>query len=82
MAATLTKTGGGTVVCRYLTIINNTATGAEFYAGDSTDGGGNTGWTFTYPPTGGGAGARGGSGFRAPTRGSATQRSRGRGTRR
>lgn len=61
---TLARTGGsGTFtlsqatgsVCRdYLSISNSTATGgASWYAGaGSTDGGGNTGWTFTACPSG------------------------------
>lgn len=79
MAATLTKTGG-TVICRYLTINDNTATGAEFYAGDSTEGVNVTGWTFAYPAVSGGAGAR--AQARSSTRGAAVNRGNpGRGTR-
>lgn len=51
---TLTKTGGGTVSCDYMSISRSTATpGSTWYAGNnSTDGGNNSGWTFTAPPTG------------------------------
>lgn len=44
----------GTVSVDWMTITNSTATGgATFYAGaNSTDGGGNSGWIFTAPPSG------------------------------
>jgi len=60
---TLARTGGsgtmtisvasGTICLDYLSISNSAATGgATFYAGaGSTDGGGNTGWTFTACPS-------------------------------
>ena len=60
----LTRTGGsgtwtlsaatGTIVRDYLSISNSTASGgATFYAGaNSTNGGGNSGWIFTGPPSG------------------------------
>jgi hypothetical protein len=60
---TMRRTGGsgtwtvskssGTVSCDYLSISNSTATGgATWYAGaNSTDGGGNSGWTFSAPVT-------------------------------
>lgn len=50
---TLTKAGGGTVSSDYLSITNSTATPmTTWYAGgNSTDGGGNTGWAFTAAPT-------------------------------
>lgn len=53
--ATLNYTGAGKVSCDYLSISNSTATpGSTFYAGThSTDGGNNSGWTFTAPPAGG-----------------------------
>jgi hypothetical protein len=53
---TLSKIGGGVVSCNYLVIEKSTATGsgASWYAGaNSTDLGGNTGWNFTAPPSGG-----------------------------
>lgn len=44
---TLAKSGAGTVDCNYLAISNSTATpGSTFFANDSTNGGGNTDWTF------------------------------------
>lgn len=51
---TLTKTGGGTVSCDYMSISRSTATpGSTWYAGtNSTNGGNNSGWAFTAPPTG------------------------------
>lgn len=51
---TLTKAGGGTISCDYLSISRSTATpGSTWYAGaNSTDGGNNSGWTFTAPPGG------------------------------
>lgn len=50
MAFTLTKNGGGTVVCSYLTITNSTGSPAStWYAVSSTDGGSNSGWTFSAP---------------------------------
>lgn len=53
-AATLSKTSG-TVSCDYLSLQDSTATGgAAFFAGaNSTNVSGNTGWTFTAPPSGG-----------------------------
>jgi hypothetical protein len=50
--ATLTKGGGGSVVSNYLSISYITATPSDtWYAGtNSTDGGNNTGWSFTTPP--------------------------------
>lgn len=48
MAFTLTKAGGGTVTALYLSISNSTATPAStWFAVGSTDGGGNSGWTFS-----------------------------------
>jgi hypothetical protein len=49
---TLTYSGSGVISCDYLSISNSTATpSATWYAGaNSTDGGGNSGWTFTVPP--------------------------------
>lgn len=49
---TLNKTGGGTVSCDYMSISRSTATpGSTWYAGaNSTDGGNNSGWSFTVPP--------------------------------
>jgi hypothetical protein len=49
---TIAKTGGGVVSANFLNISNSTATpAATWYAGtNSTDGGGNTDWTFTAPP--------------------------------
>ena len=49
---TLSK-ASGTVSCDYLSISRSTATGgASWYAGaNSTDGGNNSGWIFTAPPT-------------------------------
>lgn len=43
----------GVISCDYLSITNSTATGgASFYAGaNSTNGGSNSGWIFTAPPT-------------------------------
>ena len=51
---TLSK-ASGTVSCDYLSITNSIATGgASWYAGaNSTNVSGNTGWTFTAPPSGG-----------------------------
>lgn len=48
MAFTLTKAGGGFVDAEYLSISNSTASPANtWYAGNfSTNGGGNSGWTF------------------------------------
>lgn len=48
----LIKSGGGTVSCDYLSISKSTATpGSTWYAGaNSTDGGSNSGWTFSAPP--------------------------------
>lgn len=48
---TLTKTGGGTVSVDYMSISRSTATpGSTWYAGaNSTDGGNNSGWSFTVP---------------------------------
>lgn len=53
---TLTKAGGGTISSDYLSISYSTATpGTTWYAGThSTDGGNNSGWTFTAPPGGSG----------------------------
>ena len=53
-AATL-SCASGTVSCNYLSLKDSTATGgASFYAGaNSTNVSGNTGWTFTAPPSGG-----------------------------
>lgn len=50
---TLSKSSG-TVSCNYLSIKNSIATGgASWYAGaNSTNVSGNTGWTFTGPPSG------------------------------
>lgn len=50
---TLTKSGGGTISCDYLSISRSTATPATtWYAGtNSTDGGNNSGWSFTSPST-------------------------------
>jgi hypothetical protein len=43
----LTKSGGGTVLCDYMSISKSTATPANtWYATNSTNGGTNTGWTF------------------------------------
>jgi hypothetical protein len=52
----LTK-ASGTVSCDYLSISNSDAAGgATFYAGaNSTNGGSNTGWVFTAPPSATGA---------------------------
>jgi hypothetical protein len=52
---TLAKSGGGTVSSNYLSISNSTASpSTTWYAGaNSTDGGGNTGWIFSNPPSGG-----------------------------
>jgi len=53
-AATHTlSVAAGTVSSDYLNLVNSIAGGgATFYAGaNSTDGGGNTGWIFTAPPT-------------------------------
>lgn len=48
---TLAKSGGGTVTADYLSISNSTATpGSTWFASNSTDGGGNTGWTFVVAP--------------------------------
>lgn len=41
---------GGAVAVNYVSVSNSLASGAPFFAGThSTDGGGNTGWTFTDP---------------------------------
>lgn len=55
-ASTTFSKASGTVSCDYLNLSYNDATGgASWYAGaNSTNGGNNTGWTFTAPPTGGG----------------------------
>jgi hypothetical protein len=55
---TLSKSSG-VVSCNWLDITNCDATGgATWYAGaDSTNGGGNTGWIFTAPPSGGPTGS-------------------------
>jgi hypothetical protein len=53
-AATLTKSGGGTVSSDYLSIKDSAATPSTltWYAGaNSTNVSGNTGWIFTAPPT-------------------------------
>ena len=57
---TLTKSGGGTISCDYLSISRSTATPATtWYAGaNSTDGGSNSGWIFTAPPATGPAASR------------------------
>jgi hypothetical protein len=49
---TLAKSGGGTVSSDYLSVTRSTATpGSTWYAGaNSTNGGTNSGWTFTAPP--------------------------------
>jgi hypothetical protein len=48
---TLNYTGLGVPSCDYMNISNGIATGTTWYAGaNSTNGGGNTGWTFTAPP--------------------------------
>lgn len=49
---TLSKTGGGVVSCNFMSISRSTATPATtWYAGaNSTNGGNNSGWTFTAPP--------------------------------
>ena len=55
-AFTLSKVGGGTVSCNYLSIRDSTATGASalWYAGaNSTNVSNNTGWIFTNAPSGG-----------------------------
>lgn len=51
-AYTLVKTGIGVVSCDYMSISRSTATpGSTWYAGaNSTDGGNNSGWSFTVPP--------------------------------
>lgn len=47
----------GNVVCTYCSLKDSTATGgASFYAPNSTNVSGNTGWTFSAPPSGGGYG--------------------------
>jgi hypothetical protein len=53
---TLIKTGGGIVSADYLSISRSTATPSNtWYAGaNSTNGGSNSGWIFTAPPTAGG----------------------------
>lgn len=53
---TLTKSGGGIVSADYLSISRSTATPSNtWYAGaNSTNGGNNSGWIFTAPPTAGG----------------------------
>jgi len=44
---------GGVISSDYLSISNSTATNGSWFAGaNSTDGGGNTGWIFTVPPSG------------------------------
>ncbi len=49
---TIAKTGGGTITGLYLSITNSTASPTvTFYAVNSTDGGGNTNWTFSVAPT-------------------------------
>lgn len=52
---TLTKTGGGVVSSDYMSISRSTATPSNtWYAGtNSTDGGNNSGWIFTAPPSSG-----------------------------
>ena len=52
---TLTKAGGGTIVCDYLSVSRSTATpAATWYAGaNSTDGGNNSGWFFGTVPAAG-----------------------------
>jgi len=53
---TLSKVGGGTVSCDYLSIRDSAATGASasWYAGThSTNVSNNTGWIFTAPPSNG-----------------------------
>jgi hypothetical protein len=53
-AAVVAKAGGGTVTADYATITYLTGTPANtFYATNSTDGGNNTGWTFSAPPAAG-----------------------------
>lgn len=54
-SATVSKSGGGTVSMDYLNLTNIPAVQATtWYAGThSTDGGGNTNWVFTAPPSGG-----------------------------
>lgn len=51
---TLSLSGGGTISCDYMSISRSTASpGTTWYAGThSTDGGNNSGWTFTAPPGG------------------------------
>lgn len=51
--ATLTKTGGGSITVDYASISNLTASpSSTWYATNSTDGGGNSGWTFGTASTG------------------------------
>jgi predicted secreted protein len=46
-AFTIAKSGGGQVVCDYVTIRNSTASpGATFFATNSVNAGGNAGWSF------------------------------------
>jgi hypothetical protein len=53
-AAVVAKAGGGTVTADYATITYLTGTPADtFYATNSTDGGNNTGWTFSALPSAG-----------------------------
>ncbi len=53
-SATVSKSGGGTVSWDYVSLTNIPAVQATtWYAGThSTDGGGNTNWVFTAPPSG------------------------------
>lgn len=47
MAFTLIKAGGGYAQGDYLSVSNSVASPANsWYASNSTDGGGNSGWTF------------------------------------
>ena len=47
VGGTYTKTGGGSIDLRYMSISGTTATPSNtFFAADSTNGGNNTGWTF------------------------------------
>lgn len=56
-AATIAKTGGGTITTDYAIISYSTATpSSTWYATNSTDNGNNTGWTFGSPPGPGGTG--------------------------
>ena len=46
------KTNSNTVIANYLNVVKSTATpSSTFYAINSTDGGGNSGWTFGAPPS-------------------------------